>query len=119
MRKLYVKRERTLACFALTYHCVLGQTVEEHLAWAETRDRAALMLDRGRGALRNGETVCLEIGEEAVLLFVIAYQERGALTTEAVTLPAGDRELRYTVTTEFDGDHRLALRLREAERGEA
>ena len=34
MRKLYVKRERVLACFAIPYHCVIGRRKEEYLGWA-------------------------------------------------------------------------------------
>ena len=114
MRELYVTRERALACFALTYHCVIGRTIEEHLRWAETRDRAELMLDRDPGTLRNGETACLPIPEEACTLFVIAYREQGVLTTEEVALPAGTEDLRYIVRTEFDGDRRLTLSLTQA-----
>ena len=111
MRKLYVTRERALACFALTYHCVIGQTVEEHLRWAEEQDREELMLRHGPGSLRNGETVCLALDEGPGSLFVIAYQEHGTLTTECVALPAGPDDLRYTVKTRFDGDRRLTLTL--------
>jgi len=115
MRRLYVTRERALACFALVYHCVTGQTREEHLRWAEEQDRAELMVSRGPGSLRNGETTALEIGEEATTLFVVAYQEHGALTSEELELSAGADDLHCIVSTRFDGDRRLCLELRRSE----
>ena len=113
MRNLYLKRERALACFAIPYHCVIGQTREEHLRWAETRDRPALMTSRVN-AVRSGETICVPLEEEPSSLFVIAYQERGALTTEELPLPAGSDDLYYVVTTQYDGHRRLSLELAPA-----
>lgn len=110
MRNLHITRERALACFALPYHCVIGQTIGEHLRRVEVQERAALMTSR-ENAVRNGETVCIPIDEAESTLFVIAYQEHGALTTEELPIPAGAAELHYTVATQFDGDRRLYLTL--------
>jgi hypothetical protein len=39
MRKLYIKRERVLACFGINYRCIVGENVQDHLAWAAAQDR--------------------------------------------------------------------------------
>ena len=114
MRKLYVKRERALACFAISYHCVVGQSKQEHLRWAEAQDRQTLMLTRDELTVRSGETICLTLGEEASSLFVIAYQEHGFLASEEQPISAGTDDLYYLITTQFDGNRRLSLALAPA-----
>lgn len=114
MRKLYIRRERALACFAIPYHCVIGQPMEEHLRWAETQDRRALMMSH-ENAMRSGETICLTLDDEPSSLFVIAYQERGALITEELPVPAGTEDLFFVVSTQFDGNRRLCLELSVSE----
>ena len=114
MRKLYIKRERALACFAIPYHCVVGQSREEHLRWVAEQDRAELMMLHGPGTMKNGETICMEMDENPSSLFVIAYQEHGELTTQEIAIPAGSSNLAYTVKTQYDGSRRLALELSES-----
>ena len=111
MRKLYVKRQRALACFGISYHCVLGRSLEEHLKWVETQDRDTLMQSHGPGSMRNGETVCLEIGAGPGSLFVIAYLEQRVLTTRLLPIPPGPEDLLCTVVTRYDGNRRLSLEL--------
>ena len=111
MRRLYVKRQRALACFGTTYHCILGQSPEAHLRWVQEQDRTELMQAHGSNALRNGETICLELDEGANSLFVIAYLEQRELMTQAVPIPPGTEDLLCTVVTEYDGYRRLSLRL--------
>ena len=113
MRKLYIKRERALACFGINYRCIVGENVQDHLAWAAAQDREGLMMTVDEKTLRNGGTVCLEIGEEKTTLFVIAYREHSELVSNTVKIPAGKMNLHYTVQTIYDGDKRLALRLSE------
>ena len=111
MRYLYVKRQRALACFGTAYHCVLNQPLAEHLAWAETQDRETLMRLRDDQTLRNGETICMALGEGPGSLFVIAYLENRNLTTRELPIPPGDQDLLCTVVTEFDGNRRISLEL--------
>ncbi len=115
MRKLYLKRERALACFALPYHCVIGQTIEAHMRWAETQDPQALMLSLGPDTVQNGETLCFSLGEEFSSIFVIAYQQHGALVTEELPIPPGRSDLYFVVRTPFDGNRRLSLELTASE----
>ena len=109
MRKLYVTRQRALACFGLLYHCVLGTSREDHLAWTENQNREELMCDIGHNAVRNGETICLELGEEATSLFVIAYLEKRNLITQTVSIPAGTDDLRVSIVTDYDGNRKLSI----------
>lgn len=109
MRNLYIKRERALACFALPYHCVLGQDIESHLSWVRTQDRDALMTLRIPGSMRNGETCCLSIDEKESSIFVIAYLAHGELVTESLPIPAGTKDLHYTVETRYNGDNQLFI----------
>ncbi len=117
MRKLYIRRERALACFAIPYHCVVDEPMAEHLRRIETLDRRTLMLSHDENTVRNGETICLAHDETAGSLFVIAYREHDVLATETLPIPAGDGDLRFTVTTQYDGDRRLSLSL-SAERAQ-
>ena len=48
MRKLYLTRQRALACFGTAYHCILGKSQEEHLEWVRQQPRKAR-----RAAKRN------------------------------------------------------------------
>jgi len=111
MRKLYVTRKRALACFGLAYHCILGTSREEHLAWVKEQNREELMQDPGQAPVRNGETICLELGKEASSLFVIAYLEQRELMTQIIPIPAGTEDLWVSVVTDFDGNRRLSMRL--------
>jgi len=111
MRKLYVKRQRALACFGTAYHCILGQSREEHIRWAEQQDRKTLMQREDPSALLNGETVCLEMEDAPSSLLVAAYLENRILTTQLVPIPAGTGNLLCTVVTHFDGARRLYLEL--------
>ena len=113
MRKLYVKRERALACFGINYRCVIGENAQNHLEWAADQDRKALMMTVDDKTLRNGSLVCLEIDEEKTTLFVIAYREHSELISNTVKIPAGKMDLSYIVQTVYDGDKRLALNLSE------
>ena len=111
MRKLYVKRQRALACFSVTYHCILGQSQEDHLRWVREQSRPELMRSREPGGMRNGETICLELGEGPSSIFVIAYLEQRDLMTRLLPIPAGTEDLLCTVVTQYDGNRRLALEL--------
>ena len=111
MRKLYVTRKRALACFGLAYHCILGKSKEEHLSWVEEQSRQVLMQSHGPTAIRNGETLCLELGEGQSSLFVIAYLEQRNLMTQIIPIPAGDKDLWVSVITEFDGNRRISMKL--------
>ena len=71
MRKLYVKRQRALACFSVTYHCILGQSQEDHLRWVREQSRPELMRSREPGGMRA-------VGEGALL-----YSSRGLLLVGA------------------------------------
>lgn len=113
IRRLFIRRERALACFALPYHCVIGQGREEHLRRAEDMDRDELMTSR-ENAVRNGETICLPLDREASTLFAAAYQEHGTLTTEELPIPAGADDLYFVIRTRFDGNRRLSLELAPA-----
>ena len=113
VRRLFIRRERALACFALPYHCVIGQGREEHLRRTENMDRGELMLSR-ENAVRNGETICLPLDREASTIFAAAYQEHGTLTTEELPIPAGADDLYFVIRTQFDGDRRLSLELAPA-----
>ena len=111
MRKLYVKRQRALACFGLAYHCVLNQSQAEHLKWVKDQDREDLMHLRGPGSMRNGETVCLELDEGPGSIFVAAYPEHGVLMTREIPIPPGREDLLCTVVTNYDGNRKLSLEL--------
>ena len=109
MRNLYITRKRALACFGVLYHCILGASQEEHLAWVETQNREELMCDIGNNAIRNGETICVEIGEQETSLFVIAYLEKRNLMTQTVLIPEGTEDLRACIVTDYDGNRKLAM----------
>ena len=111
MRKLYVKRQRALACFGIAYHCILDRSREEHLKWVERQDREELMQYRGPESMRNGETICLDLGEGPGSIFVVAYPEHGVLSTRELPIPPGTEDLLCTVVTRFDGNRRLSLEL--------
>ncbi len=113
MRKLYITRERALACFGISYQCVIGESMEEHLSRIEGEDRESLMQQMGAGTLQNGRQICLEIPEEATTLFVIAYREHSELASNKVKIPAGKMDLFYIVQTIYDGNRRLSLKLKE------
>lgn len=109
MRHLILRRERALACFATPYDCVLNRDREEFLAWLEGQELQTLMMQGVGTPVRNGETITLEIGEEAGGFFVAAYLEKRALVTEAAEIPAGDQDVRYVVRTQYDGFRRLGI----------
>lgn len=111
MRHLILRRERALACFATPYDCVLNRDREEFLAWLEGEQLQSLMVQGVGTPVRNGETVTLDIGEEAAAFFVAAYLEKRALVTEAAEIPAGDQDVRYVVRTQYDGFRRLGITL--------
>ena len=114
MRKLLISRQRALACFGTAYHCILGQSIEDHERWASEQNRNELMTGHDRNSIRNGETIVLEIPEEATTMFVIAYLEQRNLISQLLDIPAGHDDLHYAVITNFDGNRRLSLELREA-----
>ena len=114
MRKLIVSRQRALACFGTAYHCIIGQSIEAHQQWASEQDRDVLMTSHAQNSIRNGETIMMEIPEDATTMFIIAYLEQRNLTTQKLTIPAGQTDLHYVVITNFDGNRRLSLELREA-----
>ena len=111
MRHLYLKRERALACFAIAYHCVIGQSIENHRLWLQNQDRHALMAAHDPNSVRNGETICIELNEAPSSLFVVAYQEHGELTTQELAIPAGSEDLYFLVSTVYDGNRQLYLEL--------
>ena len=115
MRKLHIHRVRTLACFGLAFHCILGQPKETHLSWVETQDPQALMTSHGPGSIRNGETIELEIPETETTLFVIAYLEKGTMSTKEVTIPAGAEDAYFAVMADFDGYRKLSMVLISAD----
>ena len=117
MRHLYLKRQRALACFAIAYHCVLGQSIEDHRLWLQNQDRSGLLSAHGPNSLRNGETIRIELDEAPSSLFVIAYQERGELVTQEVAIPAGSEDLCYVVSTVYDGNRQLYLELKQMPEG--
>ena len=113
MRKIYITRERALACFGISYQCVIGEELDEHLSRIAGKDRESLMRQMDEGTLLNGRQICLEIPEEATTLFVIAYREHSELSSNKVKIPAGKMDLCYIVQTIYDGNRRLALKLKE------
>lgn len=111
MRHLILRRERALACFATKYDCVLNRDREAFLDWLTGQELQQLMLQGVGTPLRNGETVTLDIGEEAATFFVAAYLEKRTLITETAEIPAGTQDVRYVVRTDYDGFRRLQLTL--------
>ena len=111
MRHLILHRERALACFATKYDCVLNRDRGEFLDWLAGQELPQLMVQGVGTPLRNGETVTLDIGEEAATFFVAVYLEKRALVTETAEIPAGDGDVRYVVRTDYDGFRRLRLTL--------
>lgn len=113
MRHLILRRERALACFATKYDCVVNRDRGEFLDWLTGQDLPRLMLQGVGVPVRNGETVTLDIGEEAATFFVAAYLEKRVLITEAAEIPAGEQDVRFVVRTEYDGYRRLTLTLEQ------
>ena len=116
MRKIIISRHRALACFGVSYHCVLGMTPEEHLSWVRERNRDILMQFHSPASMGNGETICIGLDDNASTIFVIAYLEKKELMTEVLPIPAGYEDLHFIVETEFDGNRRLSLKLFQEER---
>ena len=113
MRKIYVTRERALACFGISYQWVIGETVDEHLIRIAGADRESLMRKMDEKTLQNGRQICFEIPETETTFFVIAYREHSELVSNKKKIPAGKMDLFYIVQTDYDGNKRLALKLKE------
>ncbi len=111
MRKLYIKRQRALACFGLCYHAIVGVSQETHLAWVRQQPREELLRYHGPESLRNGETIALDIGEAESSVFVVAYLQQRELMTRLLPIPPGTEDLLCTVVTNYDGNRRLSLEL--------
>ena len=116
MRKLVIHRERALACFAMKYHCIVGRERESFLAQLGEQGPGIHLWDGDEPTLQNGQTLSLQIGEEAVSFFVVACLDGRDLATEEVNIPVGEEDVYYTVRTDFDGDKRLGIHLLPTER---
>lgn len=112
MRHLIIKREPALCAFALPYFCVVGREKEDFLEEVSQMGQVCSSLDKGRNAdcaVRNGEVVGIEIGEEATTMFVAAFPQVGALTTEVVDIPAGSEDVRVLVQTRILQNKRASM----------
>ena len=92
MRHLIVHRERALACFAMKYDCVLDREQADFLAELEGKDREELMLNAPGVPMRNGETITIELDEGEHRFFAAACLESRTMTTNDLTIPAGDAD---------------------------
>lgn len=111
MRKLIVHRERALACFAMKYHCVVGRDREAFLRELASEEKSVHLWGETDRALKNGQTISLEVGEGATTLFVVACLDGRDMATEELAIPPGGEDRAFTVVTDYDGNRRLAIRL--------
>ena len=109
MRHLIVHRERALACFAMKYDCVLDREQADFLAELEGKDREELMLNAPGVPMRNGETITIELDEGEHRFFVAACLESRIMTTNDLTIPAGDADAEINVRTDYNGDRKLEI----------
>ena len=109
MRHLIVHRERALAYFAMKYDCVLDREQADFLAELEGKDRGELMLNAPGVPMRNGETITIELDEGEHRVFVAACLESRTMTTNDLTIPAGDADAEITVRTDYNGDRKLEI----------
>ena len=109
MRHLIVHRERALACFAMKYDCVLDREQADFLAELEGTDRGELMLNAPGVPMRNVETITIELDEGEHRFFVAACLESRTMTTNDLTIPAGDADAEITVRTDYNGDRKLEI----------
>ncbi len=109
MRHLIVHRERALACFAMKYDCVLDREQADFLAELKGKDREELMLNAPGVPMRNGETITIELDEGEHRFFAAACLESRTMTTNDLTIPAGDADAEITVRTDYNGDRKLEI----------
>ena len=109
MRHLIVHRERALACFAMKYDCILDTEQAEFLASLEGKDRNELMMNGAGVPMRNGETVSIELDEGEHRFFAAVCLESRTMTTNDLTIPAGDADVEVAVRTDYNGDKRLEI----------
>ena len=110
MRKLIVHRERALACFAMKYHCVVGEDREEFLRRLAEEEEPIHLWNSGGYTLRNGERIAIPIGTEGGRFFVVACLDGRVISTETLLVPPGEEDAECTVFTDFDGNKRLGIR---------
>ena len=115
MRRLILRRERALACFAMKYHCILDRNREEFLAELRMQDQPVHLWNETRYALSNGQTISIGIGEEGVRFFVVACLDGRDLATEEVVVGPGREDAAYVVRTDYDGNRRLGIHVVPAE----
>lgn len=111
MRKLTLHRERALACFAVKYYCVIDQDQEAFLQSLIGQDQEQMMLSGEGVPLRNGETIQIELDENAHSFFAVVYLQSRNMTTEPAEIPAGDADVSFTIHTNFNGDKQLNFSL--------
>jgi hypothetical protein len=107
MRQLILHRERALAGFAIRYFGVLDRDPAAFVAELERSAETARFAHVGDCALRNGETVSLNLDDGPHTLFVIIYTESRNVVTNLVTIDAGREDAEFTVRTEYDGYRKL------------
>lgn len=116
MRKLIVHRERALACFAMKYHCVVDRDREEFLRALAEEEGSIHLWDEGDHALKNGQTISIELGEGRCTFFVVACLDGRDMATETVVIGPGGEDVYFTVVTDYDGNRRLAIRVEPGKR---
>lgn len=98
MRHLILHRQRALIAFALKYYCVMSGDREGFLA-ALAREREAAQNGAYR-ALRNGETITVELPEDEASFFVAVFLEGRSIVTDPVPIPPGTEDVEYVILTD-------------------
>ena len=100
MRHLILHRQRALIGFALKYYCVMGGDREGFLAALPMEKAAAQAGESRHRALRNGETITVELSEEGGSFFVAVFLEDRSIVTDPVAIGPGDQDVEYVILTD-------------------
>lgn len=100
MRHLILHRQRALIGFALKYYCIMGGDREafmKSLAWEKA---AALAGESRHRALRNGETITVELPQAGGSFFVAVFLEDRSIVTDPVVIGPGEADAEYVILTD-------------------
>ena len=100
MRHLIIHRERSLVGFALNYYCVLGQDRDAFLQELPERNASARRGVASDYPLRNGQTVSIDIGNDALSFFIAVYLDGRSIVTAPISIAAGSDDAVFAILTQ-------------------
>lgn len=89
MRKIRITRKKTFVGSVIPYICTIGIGKE----FVDEED--------GRYAIKNGETIEIEVGSQSFCVVISANTSTGSVTSKPVVFPEGEENLDTELITKY------------------